>query len=593
MSSTLRQSVTARRVSQGGHVTTLFTEEIAVEMTSSPTPLYASISAETSRRPSSVNPQANSRDRRSSRCLHQIKVQPRVDQRSLSQRQLLLLTPFGASLPLGSPSSVDAPPSAAGTFNHDIPANPGSVRSIPSTQSGRATHSESSFAPKSRGVPQPKVAGSLLSVNMARSTSLPAFTDREIEANAAKDADLGLSRGDTFVWMDDSSSSDQEDNFALITPPEPKVSSSGGFAGAQAEFFSSNWEQQDRPLFANPFDNMIRSKPAPRDEIHQAPHETSPGKYNLPELCLPVESRDPPSPTRRRSSLPRYRSSPDLHSTEGSGLNIVFSSSDGPDLASWIGEVTGPAQWGNASPRPSTSLQSCVISMRRSVEDGEQTLVNLLPRLSTNSHGSLSGVKRPSLTYEDTTDGFATGIKRQSLTSQRGSWAQASFVDFSPPAVTLGREYRSRFNSVDSAMTRNSDAASLFGSFSSTDWMKPYDSKGEGWARRSTDFASSALRRGSETNARRRSSLMRTAHVNSSLTRLGTSLTAAPSETHFYKSTYRETANPGPAGGFRFGNAISNLSSITSAEKVFREEDEEGSDGGQDWQVRRRSWCEV
>ncbi|KAJ9107617.1 hypothetical protein QFC21_001076 [Naganishia friedmannii] len=437
---------------------------------------------------------------------------------------------------------------------------------------------------------------------MSRSTSMPAFTSREVEANAAKDADLGLSRGDSFVWMDDNSrKSDQQEDFALITPPEPQASSSGGFAVAQAEFFGNNWQQRDRPLFANPFDNMIPSKPAPRDEISQAPHETSPGRYDVPELRLPDESNDPPSPTRRRPSLPRYRSSPELHhiSSDGmndssrAGLNIVFSTSDGSLGDAWTRLAAGPSSSTDSALRSPPPMHGCATLMRRSIEDTEQTLVNLLPRLSTNSQSFGAGMKRPSLTYGDPSEGPATGMKRQSLTSRRGSWAQASFIDFSPPPITLGREYRSRFNSVDSAMTRNSDAGSLFGSFSGSDWMKPYDTKKEEWARRSADFSSIGIRRGSDTNARRRSSLMRTAYVNSSLNRLGSMnvSSVAPSETQFYDSTYRETANPGPTRGFRFGSAISNLSGIVSPEKTVREEDE-GAEG-QEWQTRRGSWCEV
>lgn len=394
----------------------------------------------------------------------------------------------------------------------------------------------------------------------------------------------------------------------LITPPEPKASTSGLFAGAQTEFFSNSWVQQERPLFANPFDSMIRYNPAAQKELDQAPHETSPGKYNIPDLRLSNESNDPPSPTHRRPSLPRYRSSPDFHSTSSdgindlskAGLNIMFSTSDGSNSAPWTGEAECSVASTDASHTSSISGQSCAIYMRRSVEEGEQTLANLLPRLSTNSQNLVVGMKRPSLTYGDLSDGFASGMKRPSLTSRRGSWAQASFIDFSPPAVTLGREYRSRFNSVDSAMTamtRNSDAGSLFASVSGSDWMKPYESKNEGWARRSADFSSTAIRRGSETNARRRSSLMRTAYLNSSMSRLGSSMTAtatAPYETQFYESTYRDTTNPGPIRGFRFGSTISNLSSMVPSGKALREEDEEGLESGdQDWQVRRGSWCEV
>lgn len=205
MSSSLRQSVTARRVSQGGNVTTLFEEQTVIEKTSTAKQPYASVSAETSRRPSAVDARANSRNRRSSRALHEIPVQARPTQRSLSQHQLLLLTPFGSSLPLVSPSATSLTCTTSSTVGHGFPTRPESVGCVPLTRNGQSTNGEPPAGSKLESVRQPKLAGSLLSVGMAKSTSMPAFTQRETEANAAKDADLGLSRGDSFIWMDDSS----------------------------------------------------------------------------------------------------------------------------------------------------------------------------------------------------------------------------------------------------------------------------------------------------------------------------------------------------------------------------------------------------
>ncbi|KAJ9112573.1 hypothetical protein QFC19_000590 [Naganishia cerealis] len=500
MSSTLRQSVTARRVSHGGTVTTLFTEETAAENNSASKSLHVSASADTSRRPSAANSPIKSKVGR-----------------NLNQSEI---------------------------------------------------------------IPQSKVAGTLLSMEMARSTSMPSLTQREIDANSAKDADLGLSRGDSFIWMDDNSLSDQEDDLALITPPESKALASGSFAGAQAQFFGNSWDQHERPLFANPFDSFVHCKSSLRHESNQAPDETSPGKHASPELRLPDVSGDPPSPTRRRPSLLRYRR-----------LNIVFPTFESPYRVPWTGETDSSASSIHSATKPFADGQRYPVLMRRSVEETEQTLVNLLPRLSSTPSFMVAS-KRPSVSNFDPLDGAAGEIKGQSFASRRGSWAQASFVDFSPPVVTLGREYRSRFNSVDSAMTRNSDAGSLFGSVHGSDWMKSYLPKKEEWARRSTDWSNTSIRRGSDPNARRHSSLKRTAHANASLNRQSSgSAGLPPSEGHFYSQTYRDTANPGPSRGFRFGSAVSHLSNIVSPEKALQEEDE-GPDE-QDWQIRRGSWCEV
>lgn len=176
-----------------------------METTSTSKPSQASVSAETSRRPSGVSTQATSRNRRSSRCLHEIQVQPRPTERSLSQHQLLLLTPFGAPLPMGSLSAAESAPKVPSSLSHGLSANPESVSFVPLTRSEPTTQRGSLSAPKLGAIRQPKVVGSLLSVEMTRSTSMPAFTRREVEANVAKDADLGLSRGDPFVWMDDHS----------------------------------------------------------------------------------------------------------------------------------------------------------------------------------------------------------------------------------------------------------------------------------------------------------------------------------------------------------------------------------------------------
>lgn len=198
MSSSLRQSVTARRVSQGGAITTTFTEDIAIEKPTAaqvPTVKVSSVSMARRSTPSVPLFPKDGRNRRSSRCLHEIQVQPRVAQRKLSRHQLLILTPFGTTLPLACSTAASKTSGPATPF-------PGSQ-----IQAAAMASSERSAAPTPNDTPsvshKPDVV--LLSADMARSTSMPTFTVREDEASKAKDDALAISRGEAFIWLDDSS----------------------------------------------------------------------------------------------------------------------------------------------------------------------------------------------------------------------------------------------------------------------------------------------------------------------------------------------------------------------------------------------------
>lgn len=212
MSSSLRQSITARRVSHGGSVTTLFTEEVAAERgITAPQSTIKSVFSDNPRRSSTgvalaiPNP---GRSRRTSRCLHEIQVKPGVTQRTLSQHQLLLLTPFGGTTPLMTPTTSSTPLRRSGDLssgNFAVPA----TKSHPSQQHDR-NGGPGQFSLPSELVPQsslsPKTEGMLLSVDMARASSMPTFTARENQASKEKDEALGINRGgETFVWLDDES----------------------------------------------------------------------------------------------------------------------------------------------------------------------------------------------------------------------------------------------------------------------------------------------------------------------------------------------------------------------------------------------------
>lgn len=209
MSSSLRQSITARRVSHGGAVTTLFTEELAVERgASTQQSITRSGSSDTSRRSSTAAGLAVPKPptRRMSRCLHEIQVQPRVPQRTLSQHQLLLLTPFGSSTPLITPSASRRPSCKSSELSSGL-LSTSANSSSPSQLSDGPERQGTSLS--SRPAPLPsspsKSEGLLLSVDMARSASMPTFTARENQASKAKDAALGINRGESYVWLDDES----------------------------------------------------------------------------------------------------------------------------------------------------------------------------------------------------------------------------------------------------------------------------------------------------------------------------------------------------------------------------------------------------
>lgn len=368
---------------------------------------------------------------------------------------------------------------------------------------------------------------------------------------------------------------------------EPKHTDAHTLAEVQSRFSEFTWDRAGPPLFADPFD---KSGQATSSITNPCPltTETSPGRSTRRGETSWTGSvaSDPPSPTQRPAML-RYRSSPDLQAQDPAGLNIVLASSSSqmpvsPWYSSTVGSTsTDDGKSSSSSPKVSISESGSVVLMSRSAgQTGASTLANLLPRLSYAPLG-LQGMDIPN------------SFKRSYSGSHRGSWAQLNVVDFSPPAVTLGRDYRARFNSIDSAIQRNSDAASMFGSVHSSDWMKPTLPEKDEWTRRSTDWSASSSRRGSDPNARRRSSLVRTAHTNMHLSRPGSVSFAAPPKTNsnFFGQESHDSTVPGPSRGFRFGSAVSGLSNLVPSDIVLREVDEVAEDT--DWYMRRGSWAEV
>lgn len=368
---------------------------------------------------------------------------------------------------------------------------------------------------------------------------------------------------------------------------QPRPNDVQTFGNVPTSFSEYSWDRAGPPLFANPFEKSHQAMP-PIANPCPLMNETSPGRSPRKGENTRKSSllSDPPSPTQRPAML-RYRSSPDLSTQDTAGLNIVLTSTaDQAAVSPWYRSVAGSVssdegKTGSLSSKMSVSTSGSVVLMSRSAERaGASTLANLLPRLSYAPLG-LQGTAIPNR------DG------RSSSGSRRGSWAQLNVVDFSPPVVTLGRDYRARFNSVDSAMQRNSDAASLFGGSQTMDWMKASVPEAAGWSRRSTDWSASSSRRGSDPNARRRSSLVRTAYANLHLTRPGSVSSAAPSPAEFTidSQDYNDNPLPGPSRGFRFGSTASGASNMVAPDIVLREVDE-GTDEP-DWYTRRGSWAEV
>ncbi|GHJ86218.1 hypothetical protein NliqN6_2620 [Naganishia liquefaciens] len=591
MSSSLRQSVTARRVSQGGAITTTFTEEVALEKPATAQPPTGTISSVSLPRRSTSSvplfPKAG-RNRHSSRCLHEIQVQPRAAQRKLSRHQLLILTPFGTTLPLGGAPT----------------ANKTSCPAV--LLPGSQTRSEAMVFPKQSALTSrndiPPISAQpdavLLSADMARSTSMPTFTVREDEASKAKDDALAITRGEALIWLDDSSISDQDDEMMLVTPPEHKI---GVTRGSMAEVASKFSEYAlDRPkhiTFADPFalsERMPAAIAASAITSDDQSHSPASRKAELPQRGS--DDNDPPSPTRR-PSLPRYRSTPHLPTQEPTGLNILLGNA-GPSTAPTLftDSASSSGQQSDASTnsldsRSSVSSRGSIVPMTRSIEQTEGTLASLFPRLSFAPLTLLTS-RRPSTQDSDSLQ-YRDSDNRQSTSSRRGSWAQLNAVNFPPPITTLGREFRSRFNSIDSAFQRSSDAASVFSSLQESDWLNPGGLQGYGWSRKSSDWSTSSVRRGSDPYSRRRSSLARIAYANVGSRSPGKYSgwhNQAPSGFTSSSHSHRGSTNSGPLRDYRFGVSSLENDLPPDSSTVFQEQEQFGPT---DWHTRRGSWAEV
>lgn len=383
---------------------------------------------------------------------------------------------------------------------------------------------------------------------------------------------------------------------ALITPSEHTMIGSRSFADAQSKFSEYTWDRRETASFADPFAQPERENPNPLPAATANDLDCGPDSRQAGPSHRGSVDTDPPSPTRR-PSLPRYRSSPDFYSQEPSGLNILLTTSGQPaaplhdaDAASSKSPHDGTGRNSGDSCSP-VNIRGSVVPMSRSVEHTEGTLANLLPRLSF-APLALRAPRRSSVQGFDAFT-IRDSASRQSASSHRGSWAQINALHFPPPVTTLGREFRSRFNSVDSAFQRSSDAGSLFGSLEGNDWLKPTGLQGHEW--RSSDWSTSSVRRGSDPHSRRRSSLARTAHINLSMSRPASISFASASrskpgfESGSCAQSHRESTHSRPLRDFQFG--VSNLwKDLPSDRNTVQEQEEFVST---DWHTRRGSWAEV
>ena len=153
------------------------------------------------------------RPRRSSSLLREI--QP--PSRRLSSRQMLLLTPFGGTIPPGAASggmtragtslesSRHAGSSSLGRVRHmslNNPSAPSPLSSAPMTTIRSASEHDSSCNTSHEGSGPAEVSPQLPgTVAMTRSNSLPVLTLRELEALKQKDGELGIAPGRDWAWM--------------------------------------------------------------------------------------------------------------------------------------------------------------------------------------------------------------------------------------------------------------------------------------------------------------------------------------------------------------------------------------------------------
>lgn len=386
----------------------------------------------------------------------------------------------------------------------------------------------------------------------------------------------------------------------LVTPPEPKIGASRpSFADVQKKFSEYTWDRPKPSTFADPFAPPEGTDAAiPIPSVTPVDESHSPASRKAELSRRGSEENDPPSPTRR-PSLPRYRSTPDLYTQEPTGLNIHLGNPEtfaASPFSANSASSSGPhsdTSTNSADSRSSAISRGSVVPMSRSVDQTAGTLASLFPRLSF-APLALLAPRRLSAQGSDVFE-HRDNEQRQSMSSRRGSWAQISAVDFPPPITMLGREFRSRFNSVDSASQRGSDAASLFGSLQENDWLNPGGSQSHGWSRKSSDWSSSSVRRGSDPHSRRRSSLARIAYANMGSRSPWKSL-VPPSQNeplfglHSSTHSHRGSTHSGSLREYQFGASSPGHESPLDRNPVAQEPEEFGP---HDWHTRRRSWAEV
>ncbi|KAL7419853.1 hypothetical protein Q5752_005769 [Cryptotrichosporon argae] len=344
--------------------------------------------------------------------------------RRLSNHQVLLLTPFGAPIPLpdrrGSAASIGSSSMVreSSTMVRDVPVSRSRQNSLASLAGARRSPRSQPLATINSGsthgsdddddedeeddTTDAHIAILPSTVPMTRSNSVPVLSLAEVALLRARDAELGISRGQEFAWVSRVGSVHAADADAAAVSPmleTPQLASdassvaSSSVAHTVAPSPSPRFAFPGAPAFSDPFapapaealppatsptyhysllpDDGRRASDAPRPPRSMSTaHSGAPRRPSAPVIraehvskplvdesprgtaALPL-AETPPAPVR--PALKRYRTSPARF--QGLGLDVVVRDSlgEGPlpsTLAAPLGSAphTASGAWASVQP---------------------------------------------------------------------------------------------------------------------------------------------------------------------------------------------------------------------------------------------------